>query len=216
MSALARTGGGGCTIIGVAGGSASGKTTLVNALVEALGHGRTGLLGHDWYYLDRGHLSAGRRAQLNYDHPRALETRLLARHLRALRRGRAIAVPIYDFVTHTRSRRRRVIAPKPIVIVEGLLVLQDRELRGLLDLKVFVDCPEELRLARRLGRDTHERGRSRESVLAQWERTVAPMHRRFVDPSKRHADIVVLGRNRADLRRAAKQVRARLSLLGVE
>ncbi len=199
-------------VVAVGGGSGAGKTTLVSALAEALG-GRTAVVSHDWYYLDRSHLPAGRRERVNYDHPRALDTALLVTHLRELKAGRAVEPPTYDFRGHRRSAKRRRIAAKSVIIVEGILVLQDARVRSLVDVAVFVDCPTRTRLARRLQRDAVQRGRTRESVLQQWRQTVMPMHRRFVEPSRRHADLVVAGESPADVARAVSRILGCLSAL---
>ncbi len=177
--------------IGVAGGSGSGKTTVAEALVEAI-EGVV-LIEHDWYYRDMPELSHEERSRVNYDHPDSLETDLLVKHLEALRAGQPIDHPVYDFTEHLRSDRTVLVAPARVVVVEGILVLAEPDLRSLLDLKVFIDTDSDLRLARRLERDIRERGRSVESVLAQYIATVRPMHNEFVEASKRHADIIIPG-----------------------
>lgn len=177
--------------IGVAGGSGSGKTTVAEALIEAIEG--VALVEHDWYYRHMPHLSYEQRSRVNYDHPDSLETDLLVEHLEALRAGRPVDRPVYDFTEHLRAERTIPLAPAPVVVVEGILVLADDALRSLLDLKVFIDTDPDLRLARRLERDIRERGRSVESVLAQYLATVRPMHNEFVEPSKRHADLIIPG-----------------------
>jgi uridine kinase len=178
-------------VIGVAGGSGSGKTTVVRRIVENLGDGHVLVLEHDRYYRDRSHLSLEERASLNYDHPDALETDLLVRHVEALRAGHDVEVPLYDFARHTRQRATTRFRPRRALIVEGILVLTDAPLRALLDVKVFVDTDDDTRFIRRLQRDITERGRTVQSVIEQYLGTVKPMHLDFVEPSKRHADIIV-------------------------
>lgn len=176
-------------LIGIAGGSGSGKTTIAEALVHSIAG--VAFIQHDAYYRTFPHLSYDERSRLNYDHPDSLETELLVRHLQELRQGRSIQRPVYDFSQHLRSVQVVVIAPAPVVVVEGILVLADRGLRDLLDLRVFVDTDPDLRLARRLERDIRERGRTVASVLDQYLTTVRPMHLEFVEPSKRHADLII-------------------------
>lgn len=178
-------------VIGVAGGSGSGKTTVVNRIVETLGDARVSVLAHDRYYRDRNDLRLEERAALNYDHPDSLETDLLVRHVHELRGGRAIEAPVYDFARHARTSGTEAIAPGRAVIVEGILIYTDAALRELMDVKVFVDTDDDTRFIRRLQRDIAERGRSVESVIEQYLSTVKPMHLEFVEPSKRYADIIV-------------------------
>ncbi len=177
-------------VLGIAGGSGSGKTTITKAVVERLG-GDVDILQHDAYYLHRPELPLEDRAQLNYDHPDSLETTLMVEHLCALLDGRSADVPQYDFSQHLRRTETRRVDPAPIIVVEGILVLSEPSLRRHMDLTVFVDTDADLRLTRRLQRDVNERGRTVDSVLAQWERTVRPMYLAFVEPSKRHADLIV-------------------------
>lgn len=177
-------------VLGIAGGSGSGKTTITKAVVERLG-GDVDILQHDAYYLHRPELPLEDRAQLNYDHPDSLETTLMVEHLCALLDGRPADVPQYDFSQHLRRTETRRVYPAPIIVVEGILVLSEPNLRRHMDLTVFVDTDADLRLTRRLQRDVNERGRTVDSVLAQWERTVRPMYLAFVEPSKRHADLIV-------------------------
>jgi uridine kinase len=178
-------------IIGVAGGSGSGKTTIAEALVDAI----DGIvfIQHDAYYRHLPDLTFDERARVNFDHPDSLETELLVTHLESLRAGQPVERPEYDFTEHLRSTRTVRVAPAPVVVVEGILVLADATLRSLMDLKVYVDTDPDLRLARRLERDIRERGRTPDSVLAQYLSTVRPMHLEFVEPSKRHADIIIPG-----------------------
>ena len=177
--------------IGIAGGSGSGKTTIAEALTETIDG--VAFIKHDAYYRHQPHLTFEQRARVNYDHPDSLETPLLVRHLEALRAGQPIEQPVYDFAQHLRSESSITVAPAPVVVLEGILVLADRDLRELMDLKVFVDTDADLRLARRIERDIRERGRTAESVIAQYLRTVRPMHLEYVEPSKRFADIIIPG-----------------------
>jgi len=178
-------------IVGVAGGTGSGKTTIVQEILKALGPDNVQVIQHDSYYRDRSHLPAEERADINYDHPDALETSLLVEHLKQLVAGKKVEIPIYDFVTHTRKSERRPVKPSRVVVVEGILILADRHLRDLFDIKVFVDTDADIRFIRRMQRDIAERGRTRESVVAQYMQTVRPMHLEFVEPSKRYADVIV-------------------------
>jgi uridine kinase len=178
-------------IIGVAGGSGSGKTTVVGAIVESLGEDHVTVIHHDAYYRDTSHLTVDERQAINYDHPDSLETELLVQHLRELRAGRPAAVPMYDFAAHSRLAQREHAAPRKVVIIDGLLILWDAQLRALMDIKVYVDTDADVRFIRRLERDIRERGRSAESVIMQYTRTVRPMHLEFVEPSKRYADIIL-------------------------
>jgi uridine kinase len=178
------------TIIGIAGGSGSGKTTVTRKLAQALGRDCR-VIDHDSYYRDRSDTPLEEREAINYDHPDALESELLASHLAELRNGVAIEVPVYDFVSHTRSQTTRRIDPAPVILVEGILVLADADLRAQLDIKIFVDTDPDIRLLRRIGRDMQERGRSFHAVCEQYQRTVRPMHLQFVEPSKRWADLIV-------------------------
>ena len=178
-------------IVGVAGGTGSGKTTVAHKLAHAMPAGRCVTIEHDAYYIDQGHLPPEERALINYDHPGSLESSLLAEHLRELRAGRAVDVPIYDFATHTRRTERRHVAPAPVVIVEGILVFVEAALRDQMDIKIFVDTDADIRLMRRIRRDLEQRGRSFESVRAQYYATVRPMHIEHVEPSKRWADLIV-------------------------
>ena len=178
-------------ILGVAGGSGSGKTTVVSQIIRAMEPVPVSLLHHDSYYRDHPDLSDQERARLNYDHPDVLETPLLADHLRELLAGQAVEEPVYDFTTHSRTDETRRIEPNPVVIVDGILILAEPELRELMDIRVFVETDSDLRFIRRLLRDTQERGRSVDSVIRQYQATVRPMHLEFVEPSRRHADVIV-------------------------
>ena len=178
-------------IIGVAGGSGSGKTTIAASVVEIVGPQHVALVPHDAYYRDQSALSLEERALINYDHPDSLETELLAEHLKRLRAGESVDRPVYDFSTHTRPEETVAVDPESVILVEGILVLAEPTLRDLMDLRVYVDTDADLRLLRRLRRDIVERQRSADSVLEQYEATVRPMHIQFVEPSKRFADIIV-------------------------
>jgi len=178
-------------VIGVAGGSGSGKTTVVRRIVDSLGLEHVTLLQHDRYYRDRNDLRLEERAALNYDHPNSLETDLLVRHLQELKGGKPIEVPTYDFTRHARLSERETFQPRRALIVEGILVFTDAALRDLMDIKVFVDTDSDTRFIRRLQRDVAERGRTMESVIDQYLNTVRPMHLEFVEPSKRYADVII-------------------------
>ncbi len=178
-------------VIGIAGGTGSGKTTLMNNLIQRFA-GSVTVLSHDNYYRRNDHLSYDQRCLINYDEPAALETDLMARHLDALRHGQTIQCPVYDFTQHNRSDETIEIAPKSVIIVEGILIFENKELRDLMDIKIFVDTDSDVRLCRRIKRDVNERGRSLESVLEQYQNTVKPMHEKYVEPSKKFANLVVL------------------------
>jgi uridine kinase len=178
-------------VIGVAGGSGSGKTTVVRRIVDALGDARVTVLEHDRYYRDRNDLRLEERAALNYDHPDSLETDLMVRHLHELRAGRPIEAPLYDFARYVRQGTTETVTARRAIIVEGILLYTDAALRALMDVKVFVDTDDDTRFIRRLQRDIAERGRTVQSVIDQYLGTVKPMHLEFVEPSKRYADIIV-------------------------
>ena len=178
-------------VIGVAGGSGSGKTTVVRRIVEAVDDSRVTVLDHDRYYRDRNDLRLEERAALNYDHPDALETDLMVKHVRALKSGTPVDVPQYDFTRHARLSETESFQPRRALIVEGILVFTDAALRELMDIKVFVDTDSDTRFIRRLVRDVADRGRTMDSVIEQYQGTVKPMHLEFVEPSKRYADIIV-------------------------
>jgi uridine kinase len=178
-------------VIGVAGGSGSGKTTVVSRILEALGDSRVPVLEHDRYYRDRNDLRLEERAALNYDHPDSLETDLMVRHVRELRAGRAVEAPVYDFARHARKEETETIQPGRALILEGILIFSDAELRKLTDVKVFVDTDDDTRFIRRLQRDIAARGRTVQSVIEQYLGTVKPMHLEFVEPSKRYADVII-------------------------
>ena len=178
-------------VVGVAGGTGSGKTTVVSRIVEALGRDRVALLEQDAYYRDRADLPPEARAALNYDHPDAIDEALLVAHARALRDGAAVEAPVYDFVRHARCAETRRVEPLPCLVIEGILVLAVPALVELMDLRLYVETDADERFIRRLRRDMEERGRSLESVIGQWEVTVRPMHLRFVEPSRRYADLII-------------------------
>lgn len=178
-------------VIGIAGGSGSGKTTIAEAVVSSTGSARIVLIQHDAYYRDSPHLSFEERSRVNYDHPDSLETELLIDHLVRLRRGEAVARPVYDFSVHRRTEETVRVEPDAVIVVEGILVLTEPRLRDLMDLRIYIDTDADLRVIRRLSRDIVERGRSIDSVIDQYLETVRPMHLQFVEPSKRYADIIV-------------------------
>ena len=198
-------------VIGIAGGTGSGKTTLMQRLVEQFGADVT-VLSHDNYYRRRDDMPFEERCKVNYDEPAALETDLMARHLDALRHGQAIDCPVYDFARHNRSDKTVCIEPRPVIIVEGILIFENRQLRDLMDIKIFVDTDADVRLCRRIRRDVRERGRTLESVIEQYQTTVKPMHEKYVEPSKRHAHIVVPegGRNAVALELIEGRIRRHL------
>ena len=178
-------------VIGVAGGSGSGKTTVVQEIARNFSSEQVIVIQHDFYYRDQGHLSLKERAALNYDHPDVLETDLLVRHLQELIAGRPIEVPIYNFATHSRENATKTVHPRKVVIVEGILILVDEALRDMMNIKVFVDTDADIRFIRRLKRDVAERERTVQSVIQQYMDTVKPMHEEFVEPSKRYAHIII-------------------------
>jgi uridine kinase len=178
-------------VVGIAGGTGSGKTTVAQKLAAAMPPGRCITIEHDAYYRDQGHLPPDERAGINYDHPASLESDLLASHLADLRAGRTVAIPIYDFATHTRKTETRRVSPAKVIIVEGILVFTELALRQLMDIKIFVDTDADIRLIRRIRRDLEQRGRSFQSVRDQYYATVRPMHIEHVEPSKRWADLIV-------------------------
>jgi uridine kinase len=197
-------------IIGVAGGSGSGKTTVVKSIVRSLGKGQVTVVHHDSYYRDASHLTPAARHAINYDHPDSLETELLVEHLEALRAGRSVQVPLYDFSTHTRLAETEPAEPKKVIILDGLLILWDERLRRLMDIKVFVDTDADLRFIRRLSRDIEQRGRTAEWVIKQYLETVRLMHLEFVEPSKRYADLILPegGHNRVGVDMLLTKVRS--------
>ncbi|HMT08017.1 MAG TPA: uridine kinase [Pyrinomonadaceae bacterium] len=178
-------------IIGICGGTGSGKTTIARAIVEAVGASNVVLVEQDSYYRNLSDMPLDERHQANFDHPDSLDSEMLVNHLMRLKQGRSVEMPLYDFKTHTRSDKIELIEPKPVVLVEGILIFSEPRVLAMLDVRVFVDTPDDIRLIRRLKRDFAERGRSYERTMEQYERTIRPMHFEFVEPSKRHADIII-------------------------
>lgn len=179
------------TVIGVAGGTGSGKSTLVKRLQEAFAGNDVVTLCHDYYYKAYPDLTYEERSKLNYDHPRSFDTDMLVDHLQNLKSGSAVKHPLYSFVEHNRTDETVEVQPSKVVIVDGILIFENKELRDLMDIKVFVDTDADVRLARRILRDVKERGRSMESVINQYINTVKPMHEEFVEPSKKYADVII-------------------------
>ena len=178
-------------IIGICGGTGSGKTTIARRIVEAVGAENVILVEQDSYYRNLADMPLDARRQTNFDHPDSIDSEMLVNHLKRLKGDLPVDMPIYDFKTHTRSSRIERIEPKPVVIVEGILIFSEPRILSLLDVRVFVDTPSDVRFIRRLQRDISERGRTVESVIAQYYATVRPMHYEFVEPSKRHADLII-------------------------
>ncbi len=178
-------------IIGICGGTGSGKTTIARSIVEAVGRANVVLVEQDSYYRNLADMPLDERHQANFDHPDSIDSDMLVNHLMRLKQDLSVEMPLYDFVTHTRSEEIEIINPKPVVIVEGILIFAEPRVLDLLDVRVFVDTPDDIRLMRRLRRDINERGRTFERTLDQYERTIRPMHFEFVEPSKRHADIII-------------------------
>ncbi len=178
-------------IIGVAGGSASGKTTVSKKILELIGPEHMAYIEHDAYYRDLSHLPLEDRREFNFDHPNALEDELLIAHLETLLQGQPVQIPVYDFATYVRTDQLQRIEPKPVILVAGILIFVDKRLRDMMDIKIYVDAPADLRFIRRLMRDIAERGRTVNLVIDQYLETVRPMHLEFVEPSKRHADVII-------------------------
>ena len=200
-------------VIGVAGGTGSGKTTVSRRIQEAVSPKQIAYVQHDNYYRDQSHLSFPERVNTNYDHPNSLETSLMVEHLVALKAGQSIAMPRYDFSLHTRSKEVQQVDPAPIILVEGILIFVEKDLRELMDIRIFVDTDADIRFIRRLRRDMVERGRSLDSVVQQYMATVRPMHLEFVEPSKRYADIIVPrgGDNRAAMETIVARIQTQLA-----
>ncbi len=199
-------------ILGVAGGSGSGKTTVVENIVAGIGREKILLIEHDSYYRDLSHLPLEDRKKQNFDHPSSLETELMIRHLVALRSGYKVDIPVYDFVAHTRTDETIPASPKSIILIDGILIFSEPKLRNLMDIKLFVDTDDDVRLLRRLKRDILERGRNFDGVLNQYENFVRPMHLEFVEPSKRYADIIIPrgGENRVALEMVSALIKGKL------
>ena len=178
-------------VIGIAGGSGSGKTTVAQGILQRVGPDRIAFIQHDSYYKDLSGLPPTQRSEINFDHPHSLETELLIKHIASLRDGKSVEVPIYDFSTDSRTNQTFTIQPRNVIIVEGILIFTEAALRKMLDVKIFVDTDPDLRFIRRLERDIAERGRATESVIKQYLSTVRPMHLEFVEPSKRYADVII-------------------------
>ncbi|MDP5865860.1 uridine kinase [Streptococcus mutans] len=178
-------------IIGVTGGSGSGKTSVSRAILANFPNAKIAMIEHDSYYKDQSHLTFEERVTTNYDHPLAFETDLLINHLKELIADRPVDIPIYDYTQHTRSEKSYRQEPQDVFIVEGILVLEDQRLRDLMDIKLFVDTDDDIRIIRRIKRDMQERGRSLDSIIEQYTRVVKPMYHQFIEPTKRYADIVV-------------------------
>ncbi len=178
-------------VIAIAGGSGSGKTTVANSILNRVGPLRIAYLPHDAYYRDLSHLPEVQRRKVNFDHPNSLESDLMLQHIMQLKRWEPVDLPIYDFTIHTRTNRTVRVEPRPVILVEGILIFAEPELRKVFDVKIFVDTDADLRFIRRLQRDLIERGRSTENVISQYLSTVRPMHMDFVEPSKRYADVII-------------------------
>ncbi len=178
-------------IIGICGGTGSGKTTIARSIVESVGAENVILVEQDSYYRNLADMPLDERHQANFDHPDSIDSEMLVNHLKRLKNNQSIEMPIYDFKTHTRKTESEHLEPKPVVIVEGILIFAELRVLSLMDVRVFVDTPSDVRLIRRLRRDVNERGRSFERTLEQYEKTIRPMHNEFVEPSKRHADIII-------------------------
>ena len=178
-------------VIGIAGGTGSGKTTVVNEILKRVGEEIVSYIPHDAYYKEFEELPPNQKAAINYDHPNSLDTALMIEHIEMLKKGMEIDLPIYDFTTHSRTKKTIKIHPNPVIIVEGILIFTDPVMRDLCDIKIFVDTDADIRLIRRIRRDITERGRKTESVLRQYETTVRPMHLEFVEPAKRYADVII-------------------------
>lgn len=178
-------------VFGVAGGTASGKTTVARMILKTVGAEQVAYLPHDAYYKDRPDLPLAERTLVNYDHPNSLETKLLIKHIKQLVAGQSVQMPVYDFARHRRTEQTVLVDPSPIILVDGILIFTKRGLRELMDIKIYVDTDADVRFIRRLQRDMQERGRSLPSVIQQYLETVRPMHLKFVEPSRRYADVII-------------------------
>jgi uridine kinase len=199
-------------IIGVAGGTASGKTTVSQKILEMIGPDHLAYIEHDAYYRDLSHLPLAERKELNFDHPDSLENELLMTHLKELLQGRSVQIPVYDFTEYIRTDQLRLVESRLVILVEGILIFVDKKLRDMMDIKIYVDAAADLRFIRRLQRDVAERGRSVEHVIEQYLETVRPMHLEFVEPSKRYADVIIPrgGRNITAIRMVVAQIQRML------
>lgn len=199
-------------LIGIAGGSGSGKTTLADSLVNYFGEDEVSILRHDNYYKRHDDMTYEERTRLNYDHPDAFDTELLCAHIRELKAGRRVEMPVYDYSIHNRSDRTTAVLPNPVIILEGIMIFAEPLLLELMDFKIFVDTDADERILRRIVRDVKKRGRSLDSVIRQYRETVKPMHDQFVEPSKRKADIIIPegGRNGAAIQVMMELIRSRL------
>ena len=199
-------------VIGIAGGSGSGKTTVAQEILQRVGPERIAFLQHDSYYKDLSGLPPAQRIEVNFDHPHSLETDLLIQHIASLRDGKPVEVPIYDFATHSRTSQTFTVQPRRVILVEGILIFTEVTLRNMFDVKIFVDTDSDIRFIRRLERDITERKRTTESVIKQYQSTVRPMHMEFVEPSKRYADVIIPegGHNTAALDMVTARVEALL------
>ena len=187
-----------CLLVGIAGGSGAGKTTLVNVISEklkALASIEATIVNHDSYYKEYSHLSKTEKDKLNFDHPNSLDNHLFVEHLALLKQGQSVLAPVYDFATHSRLTNTIIIKPSSVILVDGILLLVEPKIREILDIKIFLDTPADIRILRRLHRDINERGRTVESVINQYLATVRPMHEQFVEPSKQYADLILFGEN---------------------
>jgi uridine kinase len=199
-------------VIGVAGGTGSGKTTVAHEILKRAGTNQISLIQHDAYYKDLSDLPPAQRAMQNFDHPDALDNQLLIAHLQELKAGRPVEIPVYDFTTHSRTAETRRVEPYPVLLLEGILIFADATLRHLMDVKIYVDTDPDIRFIRRLERDIAERGRTMASVIHQYLGTVRPMHQEFVEPSKRYADVIIPegGFNEVAMEMVAARIRSLL------
>lgn len=178
-------------IIGIGGGTGSGKTTVVEQIVETLPQGQVAVISQDSYYKELSHLTKAERTKVNFDHPNAIDFKLLCEHLLELKQGRAVLEPVYSFVAHNRTKQTKLIQPTKVLVVEGILILTDPTIRNIFDIKVFVHADSDERLIRRLKRDITERGRDLDEVLHRYQNTLKPMHQQFIEPTKEYADIII-------------------------
>ena len=205
-------------VIGIAGGTGSGKTTVTNVILQRVGAQHIALLPHDAYYRDVKNLSLPERARINYDHPDSLETDLLVQHVHQLKNWEPVELPVYDFTTHSRTEHTIHVEPRLVILVEGILIFYEPELRPLFDVKIYVDTDADIRFIRRLQRDINERGRTTELVIHQYLSTVRPMHLEFVEPSKRYADVIIPegGLNTVAMDMVTARLKSLLQVTGVQ